>query len=143
MKDEFCKKRGLKPVKIFITGPPASGKSFYGKQLADHYNVPHIHLQQMLHEIENWNKEKEEGIFKRREVKARIRAHEEALKEEERKKQEAALNTSQARPGTSSTAQNPDTSLAMTDGGEAPAEKVDEKPVPDEEKPDTDSDDEY
>lgn len=97
----------------------------------------------MLHEIENWNKEKEEGIFKRREVKARIRAHEEALKEEERKKQEAALNTSQARPGTSSTAQNPDTSLAMTDGGEAPAEKVDEKPVPDEEKPDTDSDDEY
>ena len=30
-KDEFCKKRGLKPVKIFITGPPASGKSYYGK----------------------------------------------------------------------------------------------------------------
>lgn len=31
VKEEFQKERGLKPVKIFITGPPASGKSFYGK----------------------------------------------------------------------------------------------------------------
>jgi len=77
-------------VKIFITGPPGAGKSFYGKQLAEHFNVPHIYLQSMLGEIENWNKEKEDGINQRREVKARIRVQEEALKEEERKKQHAA-----------------------------------------------------
>jgi len=42
VKNEFCKERGLKPFKTIITGPPCSGKSFYGKQLAEHYNVPHI-----------------------------------------------------------------------------------------------------
>jgi adenylate kinase len=31
VKEEFQKERGLKPFKIFITGPPASGKSFFGK----------------------------------------------------------------------------------------------------------------
>jgi hypothetical protein len=31
VKDEFAKERKLKPVKIFITGPPCSGKSFFGK----------------------------------------------------------------------------------------------------------------
>ena len=31
VKEEFCKKRGLKPVKILIEGPPGSGKSFYGR----------------------------------------------------------------------------------------------------------------
>ncbi len=31
VKEEFQKERGLKPVKILITGPPASGKSFYSK----------------------------------------------------------------------------------------------------------------
>jgi adenylate kinase len=30
-KEEFQKERGLKPIKIFITGPPAAGKSHYGK----------------------------------------------------------------------------------------------------------------
>jgi len=30
-KEEFCNKRGLKPVKICIIGPPAAGKSYFGK----------------------------------------------------------------------------------------------------------------
>lgn len=30
VKDEFAKERKLKPIKIFITGPPCSGKSFFG-----------------------------------------------------------------------------------------------------------------
>ena len=69
MKEEFSKDRGLKPIKIFIAGPPASGKSYYGKQLAEHYNVPHIHVGKLLDEIENWNKEREVEVMKKREIK--------------------------------------------------------------------------
>ena len=43
VKNEFEKERGLKPFKIAITGKPCAGKSFFSKQLAEHYNVPHIH----------------------------------------------------------------------------------------------------
>lgn len=39
---EFNEFRGLNPVKIFITGPPASGKTFYAKELAKYYNIPII-----------------------------------------------------------------------------------------------------
>lgn len=42
LNDEFNKFRGLNPVKIFISGPPASGKTFYGNQLGHYYNIPHI-----------------------------------------------------------------------------------------------------
>jgi len=97
----------------------------------------------MIHEIENWNKEKEEGIIKRREVKARIRSHEESLKEEEsRKLNNSALTTTTKgdRPGTSG-------SLSASLGNADPPNEGDEaKPVEkiiEEEKPDTDSDDEY
>lgn len=51
VKDEFCKVRGLKPIRIFISGPPLSGKTFHGKKLAKHYNVPHIDLKQLIQEI--------------------------------------------------------------------------------------------
>lgn len=31
VKNEFAKARGLRPVKILVTGPPCSGKSFFGQ----------------------------------------------------------------------------------------------------------------
>lgn len=37
---EFNSLRGLNPVKIFITGPPASGKTFYANKLSTYYNIP-------------------------------------------------------------------------------------------------------
>ncbi len=39
---EFNTARDLKPVKIFVTAPPASGKSWLCAQLAQYYNVPHV-----------------------------------------------------------------------------------------------------
>lgn len=40
-------------------GPPASGKSHYAQKIAEHYNITHVHLEKLINEIENWNKEKE------------------------------------------------------------------------------------
>jgi adenylate kinase len=42
LNEEFNKFRGLNPVKVFITGPPASGKSHYGARISQYYNIPHI-----------------------------------------------------------------------------------------------------
>jgi len=55
IKDEFAKARGLKPIKILISGPPCSGKSFFGQQLGEHYNVPHIHMQKLLDDLKIWD----------------------------------------------------------------------------------------
>lgn len=49
--------RGLKPIKVFITGPPAVGKSHYAQLLAEHYNVPHIHISDLLKEVAKTNTE--------------------------------------------------------------------------------------
>jgi adenylate kinase len=42
LNEEFNEARKLKPVKIMITGPPASGKSFYSQEVKKNYDVPHI-----------------------------------------------------------------------------------------------------
>lgn len=39
---EFNEINTLKCNRIFITGPPGSGKSYYGKKIAEFYNIPHI-----------------------------------------------------------------------------------------------------
>lgn len=48
---EFNEFRGLKPVKIFITGPPASGKTFCAEKLARYYNIPRVHVKQLVDEV--------------------------------------------------------------------------------------------
>ena len=45
LNEEFNQFRGLNPVKIFITGPPASGKSHYADLLSKYYNIPHVTVQ--------------------------------------------------------------------------------------------------
>ena len=99
VKDEFCKERGLKPFKIAITGKPCSGKSFFSKQLAEHFNVPHVHKEQVLTDVQEWNAEKQREYEHMVSEKARLAKlaqdrEEERLRliaEEEEKKKQAAL----------------------------------------------------
>jgi len=44
LNEEFNDFRGLNPVKIFVTGPPASGKTFYSEKLASYYHIPRVHV---------------------------------------------------------------------------------------------------
>lgn len=47
-----------------ISGPPCSGKSFFGKQLGEHYNIPHIHMEKLLSDLLSWDQEKEDNHIK-------------------------------------------------------------------------------
>jgi adenylate kinase family enzyme len=42
-----------------LTGKPCTGKSHFSKQLAAHYNGPHIYTEQVLQDIQHWQDEKE------------------------------------------------------------------------------------
>lgn len=44
LNEEYNQEKQLRPIKIFLTGPPAAGKTHYGKMLAEHYNVPLIQV---------------------------------------------------------------------------------------------------
>ena len=48
---EFNTFRGLNPVKIFVTGPPASGKTYYADELATYYNIPKVNVKQLLEQV--------------------------------------------------------------------------------------------
>lgn len=41
---EFCEFRGLTTLKLFLTGPPGSGKSLLADKLSHIYNIPHLHV---------------------------------------------------------------------------------------------------
>jgi len=50
LNSEFNEKRGLKPIKIFVSGPPASGKTHFSRILSTEYNVPHIKIYELIEE---------------------------------------------------------------------------------------------
>ena len=48
LNQEFNLYRGLFPLKVFITGPPASGKTHFASYLAQAYGVPHLKLTDLV-----------------------------------------------------------------------------------------------
>lgn len=101
VKDEFAKERKLKPVKIFISGPPCSGKSFFGKQMAEHYNVPHISIGSLLHELQTWDQEKEDKykkLVEARDAKIQVIFQEREAAKAQKKREEEEYQKANATP---------------------------------------------
>lgn len=48
LNDEFNYFRGLFPLKVFITGPPCSGKTYFAQKLCEQYGVPHITIKDVI-----------------------------------------------------------------------------------------------
>ena len=80
LNEEFNKCRGLNPVKIFITGPPASGKTYYSERLALYYNIPHVHAKELSDRAFALAKfEEGQGTELGEEIKAKIEELKDAL----------------------------------------------------------------
>jgi len=45
---EFNHFRGLFPLKVYIGGPPAAGKTHFASRLADSYGIPHLKIKDMV-----------------------------------------------------------------------------------------------
>lgn len=46
--EEFNFYRGLFPLKVFITGPPCSGKTHFARKLNELYGIPHLKIQDIV-----------------------------------------------------------------------------------------------
>ncbi|XP_020284340.1 adenylate kinase 7-like isoform X2 [Pseudomyrmex gracilis] len=46
--EEYKSSRGLRPVKIIVLGPPASGKTRIARYLADHYGIHYVHVKTLI-----------------------------------------------------------------------------------------------
>lgn len=54
--------RNLFPLKVYVGGPPASGKTYYSKQLAAAYGIPHLMIGDMIKHAQNQGDDLSEKI---------------------------------------------------------------------------------
>jgi adenylate kinase len=50
---EFITSRKLQPIRVFLHGPPGSGKSHYGRKISTEYYLPHVTIKQAIEEVLN------------------------------------------------------------------------------------------
>lgn len=62
LNEEFNLFRGLSSMKIYINGPPASGKSYLGGKLANIYDIPHVKIADVVDLAETLEGEEGEKI---------------------------------------------------------------------------------
>lgn len=46
--EEYKAARNLRPVKIIVLGPPASGKTRVARYLADYYGIHYVHVKTLI-----------------------------------------------------------------------------------------------
>lgn len=74
--EEYKKSRHLRPIRILLHGPPASGKTLIAQKLAEHYNLHYVSVKTLIDEtIEN--------------LQSKIDYYKEQLREKEKRKEEA------------------------------------------------------
>ena len=91
LNDEFNLFRGLFPLKVFIGGPPGSGKTHFTKILAESYGIPHLTVGEM---IEHAKKLKDDIGEEIREKIAELKQEEIEKYEKTRKKKDPDLDPS-------------------------------------------------
>lgn len=69
---EFNRFRGLFPLKLFVTGPPAAGKTLFCAALAKDYGIPHITVKDAI----------QLGVSLQNELGQEVRAKIEQVKDE-------------------------------------------------------------
>ena len=57
LNEEFNLFRGLFPLKVYIGGPPGSGKSHFAKLIAESYGIPHLTIHSMVEHAQKLNDE--------------------------------------------------------------------------------------
>eukprot|EP01065_Artemidia_motanka_P050758 TRINITY_DN8750_c0_g1_i1.p1 TRINITY_DN8750_c0_g1~~TRINITY_DN8750_c0_g1_i1.p1 ORF type:complete len:880 (+),score=459.22 TRINITY_DN8750_c0_g1_i1:83-2722(+) len=92
---EYKEARAVTPLRLCVLGPPASGKTYYSRMLANKYKLPHITILDVIQDYENQSQELQEELErlqrerKEDKVRARLKRLREELKEKKKAEQEA------------------------------------------------------
>eukprot|EP01060_Flectonema_neradi_P029799 TRINITY_DN41_c3_g1_i1.p1 TRINITY_DN41_c3_g1~~TRINITY_DN41_c3_g1_i1.p1 ORF type:complete len:751 (+),score=180.74 TRINITY_DN41_c3_g1_i1:270-2522(+) len=86
---EYKKERGVEPLRALLLGPPASGKSYFARELSEHYKVPTFTINDIIQDYQGQVQEFKEELSRIRTTKkaAALRVQ---LQELRQKKQEEA-----------------------------------------------------
>lgn len=85
VRSEYVLARNLRPLRIFVHGPPASGKTYYSEKLAKQYYLSHIKIGDIINEALNRNDEWSEKMKKSLadQANAKTKAKKKALQQQQ------------------------------------------------------------
>ena len=97
LRKEFNEYRGMHKLKVLITGPPGSGKTYISEKLSKFFNIPHFKINDIIEWGKTFTDELGEEIkTKIEEITTNVKeAEENYMKRPNKKKTDAPLDTSQ------------------------------------------------